>query len=156
LAGGQMLDDMLVFLRLMDGVFAYINRRGKDFAAARDAAGTRRIIVGAPDRQQGRSCARFVAHLGERNLAPSHVVLNRMAQPLPPADALVCSDPELANWTRAIAARRQLAEARDLRRASELVAAVPGVPVARVAALAEEPSSLADLRTLAAQLREVL
>jgi hypothetical protein len=79
-----------------------------------------------------------------------------MAQALPEADQLLCGDPKLSAWAKDLARRAERAEARDLRRAADLVTAVPGVPVARVSALPEEPASLADLRLIAGQLQEVL
>ncbi|MFJ2028309.1 ArsA family ATPase [Streptosporangium sp. NPDC087985] len=157
LLGAQVLKDLQTFVSALDTVFGGFRARAEQTYTLLQAPGTAFVVVAAPERDAMREASYFVERLAEERMPLAGLVVNRVHRS--PAAVLSAARSTAAaedleargghDLTAAVlrlhAGRMQLA-AREHREQEHFVSAHPTVPVAQVAALAEDVHDLEGLR----------
>lgn len=159
LLGAQVLQDLQTFVSALDAVFGGFRQRAELTYKLLQAPGTAFLVVAAPERDAMREASYFVERLAEERMPLAGLVVNRVHES-PAAvlsgvrsaaaaeDLVAKGEHELtAAVLRLHTGRMQLA-AREHREQEHFVSAHPTVPVAQVAAMAEDVHDLEGLRRI--------
>jgi anion-transporting ArsA/GET3 family ATPase len=157
LLGAQILKDVQAFVGALDTVFGGFRERASRTYELLQAPGTAFVVVAAPERDALREASYFVERLAAEKMPLAGLVLNRVhtsaAQELSAARAMTAAEdleesgraPVVAGLLR-VHADRMLRRDRERALAARFTSAFPRVPVAEVAARAQDVHDLAGLR----------
>jgi anion-transporting ArsA/GET3 family ATPase len=159
LLGAQVLTDLQTFVSALDAVFGGFRQRAELTYKLLQAPGTAFVVVAAPERDAMREASYFVERLAEERMPLAGLVVNRVhespAATLSGVRSAAAAEDLAAKGEHELTAavlrlhtgRMQLA-AREHREQEHFVSAHPTVPVAQVAAMAEDVHDLEGLRRI--------
>ncbi|WP_028648525.1 ArsA family ATPase [Nocardiopsis sp. CNT312] len=160
LVGARFLDDLRSFVSAFDTVFGGFQQRAEQTYRLLQEPGTAFVVVAAPDTDALREASYFTDRLAADSMPLAGLVVNRV-HPLPDGGRLSAQEAERAaealsdgeDHALAAAALRLHAErvrlrARERRLCGKALSAHPGLPVAEVAALAEDVHDIDGLRSI--------
>ena len=166
IVGTQLLLEVSMFVQALDSIFGGFRERAQRTYALLQESGTRFIVVAAPERDALREAAYFVDRLQTDAMPLAGLVLNRVVVPrvaglslenaVAGSERLLQVPMEPADHATAgvlrLHADRVRTSNRQAHLANRFTAAHPGVPVARVPALADDVHDLDGLREIAEHL----
>lgn len=151
--GAQVLTDLSAFISAIDSTFGGFRERAEETYALLQDTGTRFVVVATPEPDALREASYFVERLREDAMPIAGLVLNRVqVTPLPDLTPEIAeqaaerTDDALIRGLLRIHAQTVAAVRRHDRLAERFRRAHPGVPIARVPALAEDVHDLDGLR----------
>ena len=151
--GAQVLTDLSAFISAIDSTFGGFRERAEETYALLQDTGTRFVVVATPEPDALREASYFVERLREDAMPVAGLVLNRVqVTPLPDLTTEIAeqaaerTDDALIRGLLRIHAQTVSAVRRHDRLAERFRRAHPGVPIARVPALAEDVHDLDGLR----------
>ena len=163
LLGAQILKDVQAFVAALDTVFGGFRERASRTYELLQAPGTAFLVVAAPERDALREASYFVERLAAESMPLAGLVLNRVhtsaAEELSASRALTAAEdleeaagPALVSGLLRVHADRLVRRDRERALAGRFTAAFPRVPVAEVAARAQDVHDLEGLRDIGAGL----
>ncbi len=163
LLGAQILKDVQAFVAALDTVFGGFRERASRTYELLQAPGTAFLVVAAPERDALREASYFVERLAAESMPLAGLVLNRVhtsaAEELSASRALTAAEdleeaagPALVSGLLRVHADRMVRRDRERALAGRFTAAFPRVPVAEVAARAQDVHDLEGLRDIGAGL----
>ena len=161
--GAQVLTDVQSFVAAFDTVFGGFRERAEHTYHLLQEPGTAFVVVAAPEPDALREASYFVDRLGSQGMPLAGLVLNRvhtsLAEGLSAERALAAAEDLGESGGHALTAGLLRVHAHRMRRreresalTARFTSAHPDVPVARVAALAEDVHDLDGLREVALSL----
>jgi anion-transporting ArsA/GET3 family ATPase len=159
LLGAQILKDVQAFVAALDTVFGGFRERASRTYELLQAPGTAFLVVAAPERDALREASYFVERLAAESMPLAGLVLNRVhtsaAEELSASRALTAAEdleeaagPALVSGLLRVHADRMVRRDRERALAIRFTAAFPRVPVAEVAARAQDVHDLEGLRDI--------
>jgi anion-transporting ArsA/GET3 family ATPase len=159
LLGAQILKDVQAFVAALDTVFGGFRERASRTYELLQAPGTAFVVVAAPERDALREASYFVDRLAAESMPLAGLVLNRVhtsaAEELSASRALTAAEdledsggPALVSGLLRVHADRMVRRDRERALAGRFTAAFPRVPVAEVAARAQDVHDLEGLRDI--------
>jgi anion-transporting ArsA/GET3 family ATPase len=161
--GGQMLQDVQMFVAALDTVFGGFRERAEQTYRLLQQSGTSFLVVAAPEPDALREASYFVERLSQERMPLAGLVLNRVqttaVEGLSAERALAAAE-ELQNvrgqkvttGLLQVHATRVQRRDREHQLASRFTTAHPGIPVAEVPARSGDVHDLAGLREVGAAL----
>jgi anion-transporting ArsA/GET3 family ATPase len=160
--GGEMLRDVQTFVTALDTMFGGFRERADHTYALLKDRGTAFLVVAAPERDALREASYFTARLTEDGMPPRGLVVNRLqrvsahsltaARGRAAAEQLAELGREDSSETVMLHAQLMDIAARQRNLVRRFAAGHTGIPVAEVAALAEDVHDLEGLRSIGAAL----
>lgn len=153
--GAQVLQDVQLFVTSFDALFGGFRERAEQTYTQLQAPDTRFVVVAAPETDALREASYFVQRLEDERMPLAGLVLNRVQEVrLPELSAATAragaerldGDHELVAELLRLHADRMETAVRQEHLAGSFTGAHPRVPVATIAALADDVHDLAGLR----------
>jgi anion-transporting ArsA/GET3 family ATPase len=157
--GGQMLQDVQMFVAALDTVFGGFRERAEQTYRLLQQPGTSFLVVAAPEPDALREASYFVERLGQERMPLAGLVLNRVqtttAEDLSAERALAAAEElqevrgqKVTTGLLRVHAHRMQRREREHQLASRFTSAHPGIAVAQIPARSGDVHDIAGLRAV--------